>query len=85
MGGVAQQRGGLQRGSRGALLRFPNARRLDSLAKWGLPKIRGTRFRGPHNKDYSILGSILGSLVLGNCQFARVPFFYAIRSSTTKL
>ena len=28
--------------------------------KWEFPKIRGTLF-GPHNKDYSILGSILGS------------------------
>ena len=25
-----------------------------------VPKIRGTLFRGPHNKDYSILGSIFG-------------------------
>ena len=28
---------------------------------WGFPEIRGTLFGGPHNKDYSILGSILGS------------------------
>ena len=28
---------------------------------WGLPKIRGR-----HNKEKSILGSILGSLVFGN-------------------
>ena len=27
---------------------------------------RGTLFGGPYNKDYSILGSILGSLILGN-------------------
>ena len=27
---------------------------------WGFTKIRGTLFRGPYNKDYSILGSILG-------------------------
>ena len=28
---------------------------------WGFPKIRGRyHFRGPHNKDYSIWGSILG-------------------------
>ena len=26
----------------------------------GFPKIRGTSFWGPHNKDPSILGSILG-------------------------
>ena len=29
-------------------------------AKWGFPKIRGTFFGGPSNKDYSILRSILG-------------------------
>ena len=27
--------------------------------------IRGTLFGGPHNKDYSILGSILGSPYFG--------------------
>ena len=29
--------------------------------EWGFPKIRGTHFGVPNNKDYSILGSILGS------------------------
>ena len=28
---------------------------------WGFPKISGTIFGGPNNKDCSILGSILGS------------------------
>ena len=28
--------------------------------EWGFPKIKGYHFRGPHNKDYSILGSIFG-------------------------
>ena len=28
---------------------------------WGIPKIRGTPFGGPYNKDKSNLGSILGS------------------------
>ena len=32
---------------------------------WGFPKIRGTFFGGPHNKDYNILGSILGSTYFG--------------------
>ena len=33
----------------------------------GFPMIRGTIFLGgPHNKDYSILGSILGPPILGN-------------------
>ena len=27
---------------------------------WGFPTSRGTFLGGPHNKDYSILGSILG-------------------------
>ena len=37
-----------------------------SSMKWGFPKIRGTFFwGGPHNKDYSILGSILGSPYFG--------------------
>ena len=27
---------------------------------WGFPKIRGTLFEGPHNKNFSISGSILG-------------------------
>ena len=33
---------------------------------WGFPKIIGTLFGGPYNKDYNILGSILGTLILGN-------------------
>ena len=37
-------------------------RGLDGL---GFPKIRGTLFEGPNNKDYSILGSILGSPYFG--------------------
>ena len=38
---------------------------------WGFPKIRGTFFGGSHNKDYSILGSILGSPYFGKlpCRF----------------
>ena len=35
---------------------------------WGFSKIRGT-FRGSHNKDRSILGSILGSLCLGKLPY----------------
>ena len=33
---------------------------------WGFPKIRGTFLGSPHNEEYSILGSILGSPILGN-------------------
>ena len=41
---------------------------------WGFPKIGGgTRLGGPHNKDSSILGSILGSLYLGKLPF-KDPF-----------
>ena len=37
----------------------------------GFPKIRGTLFGGLNNKDYSILGSILGSPYFGKlpCSF----------------
>ena len=34
-------------------------------SKWGFPRIRGTFFGGPHNKEYSIWGSILGSPYFG--------------------
>ena len=34
-------------------------------ATWGFLKIGGYPFGGPHNKDYNILGSILGSHYLG--------------------
>ena len=36
---------------------------------WGVSKIRGYLFEGPHNKDYSTLGSVLGFPYLG-----KVPF-----------
>ena len=36
---------------------------------WGFPKIRGTLFWNPHNKDYSILGSILGTPYFGKLPF----------------
>ena len=32
----------------------------------GFPKILGYVLGGPYNKDYNILGSILGSPILGN-------------------
>ena len=34
-------------------------------ATWGFPKIRGYHFGGPNNKDYNILGSLLGFPYLG--------------------
>ena len=36
---------------------------------WEFPKIRGTFSGGPYNKDYSILGSILGSPYLGKLPY----------------
>ena len=45
---------------------------------WGFPKIRGTSYGGPDNKDYSILGSILGSPHFGKvpCMCARIVVPY---------
>ena len=40
---------------------------------WGFLKIRGTFLGGPHNKDYSILGSILGYPYFG-----KLPFQYRV-------
>ena len=37
---------------------------------WGFPMIKGTSLGGSHNKDYSILGSILGPPILGNYHIA---------------
>ena len=36
---------------------------------WGFPRIRGTFFGGPYNKDYSRLGSIFGSP-----HFGKLPY-----------
>ena len=36
---------------------------------WEFPKIRGSNLGGPHNKDYSILGSILGSPYFGKLPY----------------
>ena len=36
---------------------------------WGFPKIRGSPFGVPINKDYFILGSILGSPYFGKLPF----------------
>ena len=52
-------------------LRRTNTHEHSRLGIWcltltlGFPKIRDT-FRGPHKEDYSALGSILGSAILGN-------------------
>ena len=53
----------------------------DRQIKWGFPKIRGTFLRGPHNKDHSILGSILESPYFGKLpnQILRLGTFFANR------
>ena len=40
----------------------------------GVSQNHGYLFGGPHNKDYSILGSILGPLILGNYHIELVTF-----------
>ena len=41
---------------------------------WGFPKINGTLFGSPHNKDYSILGSILGSHYFGKLPYIHILY-----------
>ena len=46
----------------------PSGSILECDYTWGFPKIRGTILLGPYNqdcKDYSILGSILGTSYFG--------------------
>ena len=45
-------------------------------AIWGFPYFRGTLFRGPYNKDYSILGSTLGSPYFG-----KLPYTYRVHKT----
>ena len=52
---------------------------------WGFPKIRGTLFESPNNKDCNILGSILGSPYFGKLPFIRAPMFSPrLRLSSSK-
>ena len=39
-----------------------------AIQRWEFPKIWGALFWGPYNKDPTILGSILGSLIFGTSQ-----------------
>ena len=43
-------------------------------------QIRGTLFRGPYNKDYSILGSILGSPYFG-----KLPYHVKLQRARSSL
>ena len=51
-------------------LRFcaPMQAQTSKTLKWDFPKIRGTLFGGPYNKDPTIKGTILGSPMFGNPQ-----------------
>ena len=42
------------------------------LTKWEFPKIRGTLFWGPYNKDPTVSGAILRSPISGNSQIGPV-------------
>ena len=46
--------------------------RLCCCDKWGFPKIRGTLFWGPYNKDPTIQGIRLGSPIFGSSQICDV-------------
>ena len=41
---------------------------LPEHSKWDFPKVRGTLFWGPYNKDPTSLSTILGSPIFGNPQ-----------------
>ena len=49
------------------------------------PKIRGTLFGCPHNKDYSILGSISRSLIVGNYQIKLPYWVYTVNSMVSQI
>ena len=44
----------------------------DKLHIWEFPKIRGTLFWGPYNKDPTIWGTIFGSPIFGSSHFEAV-------------
>ena len=46
--------------SRSRELHFTSLEPAKSYQTWGVPKIGGYPFGGPNNKDYSILGFMLG-------------------------
>ena len=51
-----------------------------SVIIWEFPLKLGYHFRGPNKKDYSILGSILGSLYFG-----KLPYLYLFGAECTVL
>ena len=52
---------------------------------WGFLKIGGIFLGGPHNKDYSILGSILGFRYCGQLLYKRNPFRGVLGNSRADL
>ena len=44
----------------------PEIRTVEHGTAWEFPKIRGTLFWGPYNKDPTIRGTFLGSPIFGN-------------------
>ena len=46
---------------------------------WGFSIIGGYHFGDPHNKDYSILGSILGSPIWGNYHISLCRGYVGVR------
>ena len=54
-------------------------------AIWDFPKTRGTLFWGPYNKDPTIKGTILGSLIFGNphcaSRYFSLPYFTILFST----
>ena len=63
------------------LLVIPGRAKPNMTPIWGFPKVRGTFFGGPHNKDYSILGSILGSPLLGKLPYNPIITQYNLNIS----
>ena len=51
----------------------------------GVSQNQGYHFGGPNNKDYNILGSILGSLYLGNYHIKRFDLNFCQRAGPTSL
>ena len=72
-------------------LGFARNPRLMELVHVGSSQNWGYLFGGPHNKDYSILGSILGSPYLGKlpckskCSSSKVVFVYLQKRSFMRL
>ena len=65
MWGFLKIRGTLLKGFYRGYIGIMDKRMDTTIQGLGFPKIKGTLYGGPYNKDYSILVSILGSSSLG--------------------